>query len=320
VLWKKYGEIRAITNVQKRECHMKESLKLFLHYLSVERGLARNSLEAYERDLTAFLDYLTDKLGLASIEEVSRVHIVSYLMHLREAGRASSTVARTMTSFRGFFKFLVREQRLAADPSVYMESPKTDKKLPKVMNLEEVERLLDAPRRDDPAGIRDKAMLELLYAAGIRVSELVSLNIDDLNLGMGFVRCFGKGSKERIIPLGRMALDWLDRYLQTARPKLLKKGQADKALFLNQNGGRLTRQGFWKIIKHYAREAGIEKDITPHTLRHSFATHLLENGADLRAVQEMLGHADISTTQIYTHVTKVRMKEVYNRTHPRAKM
>jgi len=299
---------------------MKESLKHFLHYLSVERGLARNSLEAYERDLTAFLEFLKDKHGLASIEEVSRVHIVSYLMHLREAGRASSTVARTMTSIRGFFKFLVREQRLVSDPSVYMESPKTDKKLPKVMNLEEVERLLDAPRRDDPAGIRDKAMLELLYAAGIRVSELVSLDVDDLNLGMGFVRCFGKGSKERIIPLGRMALDWLNRYLQTARPKLVKKGQADKALFLNQNGGRLTRQGFWKIIKHYAREARIEMDITPHTLRHSFATHLLENGADLRAVQEMLGHADISTTQIYTHVTKVRMKDVYNRTHPRAKM
>ncbi len=299
---------------------MKEYLKHFLHYLAVERGLARNTLEAYERDLTSFLEYMSDKQGITTLDQVDRVHIVNYLMFLRESGRASSTVARTMTSIRSFFKFLVREQILAADPSIYMDTPKTDKKLPKVMNLEEVERLLDAPQVKEPAGIRDKAMLELLYASGIRVSELVSLNVGDLNLGMGFVRCIGKGSKERIIPLGRIALDWLDRYIQTARPKLLKGRLSEQALFVNRNGGRMTRQGFWKIIKQYGKEANIDKDITPHMLRHSFATHLLENGADLRAVQEMLGHSDISTTQIYTHVTKLRMKDVYNRTHPRAKM
>lgn len=299
---------------------MKEYLKHFLHYLAVERGLARNTLEAYERDLTSFLEYMSDKQGITTLDQVDRVHIVNYLMFLRESGRASSTVARTMTSIRSFFKFLVREQILAADPSIYMDTPKTDKKLPKVMNLEEVERLLDAPQVKEPAGIRDKAMLELLYASGIRVSELVSLNVGDLNLGMGFVRCIGKGSKERIIPLGRIALDWLDRYIQTARPKLLKGRLREQALFVNRNGGRMTRQGFWKIIKQYGKEANIDKDITPHMLRHSFATHLLENGADLRAVQEMLGHSDISTTQIYTHVTKLRMKDVYNRTHPRAKM
>lgn len=299
---------------------MKEYLKHFLHYLAVERGLARNTLEAYERDLTSFLEYMSDKQGITTLDQVDRVHIVNYLMFLRESGRASSTVARTMTSIRSFFKFLVREQILAADPSIYMDTPKTDKKLPKVMNLEEVERLLDAPQVKEPAGIRDKAMLELLYASGIRVSELVSLNVGDLNLGMGFVRCIGKGSKERIIPLGRIALDWLDRYIQTARPKLLKDRLSEQALFVNRNGGRMTRQGFWKIIKQYGKEANIDKDITPHMLRHSFATHLLENGADLRAVQEMLGHSDISTTQIYTHVTKLRMKDVYNRTHPRAKM
>lgn len=299
---------------------MREYLKHFLHYLAVERGLARNTLEAYERDLTSFLEYMSDKQGITTLDQVDRVHIVNYLMFLRESGRASSTVARTMTSIRSFFKFLVREQILAADPSIYMDTPKTDKKLPKVMNLEEVERLLDAPQVKEPAGIRDKAMLELLYASGIRVSELVSLNVGDLNLGMGFVRCIGKGSKERIIPLGRIALDWLDRYIQTARPKLLKGRLSEQALFVNRNGGRMTRQGFWKIIKQYGKEANIDKDITPHMLRHSFATHLLENGADLRAVQEMLGHSDISTTQIYTHVTKLRMKDVYNRTHPRAKM
>jgi len=299
---------------------MKEYLKLFLHYLSVEKGLARNSLDAYERDLTAFIQYLSDKQALTAIDQIDRVHIVHYLMQLRQAGKASSTVARTMTAIRGWFKFLVQDQLLRDNPALYMDSPKTDKKLPKVMSLEEVERLLDAPRTAEPTGVRDKAMLELLYAAGIRVSELVSLDVDDLNLGMGFVRCFGKGLKERIIPLGRMALEWLDRYIQTARMSLLGDHRGEQALFLNRNGGRLTRQGFWKIIKQYGRHAQIDKDITPHTLRHSFATHLLENGADLRAVQEMLGHADISTTQIYTHVTKVRMKEVYNQTHPRAKL
>jgi integrase/recombinase XerD len=189
-----------------------------------------------------------------------------------------------------------------------------------VLSVQEVECLLEAPETITPYGMRDKAMLELLYATGIRVSELVSLNAGHVNLGMGFVRCIGKGSKERIIPLGRIAAKWLHDYIQIMRHQLLRESKLDDALFINHLGTRLTRQGFWKIIKKYGREARIMKEITPHTLRHSFATHLLDNGADLRAVQEMLGHADISTTQIYTHVNKIRMKEVYNRSHPRAKL
>lgn len=223
-----------------------------------------------------------------------------------------------MASVRAFHQFLLREKAADHDPTVHIESPQLERKLPKVLSLEEVETLLNAPRLDNHFGLRDKAMLELLYATGIRVSELIGLNVGDVHLSMGFVRCIGKGNKERIIPLGRTAAKAIDSYLNNGRKKFMSKKSSEEALFLNHHGKRLTRQGFWKILKRLTKEAGIEKELTPHTLRHSFATHLLENGADLRAVQEMLGHADISTTQIYTHVTKTRLKDVYSQFHPRA--
>lgn len=298
---------------------MKAQLQLFMNYLSVERGLSRNTLESYERDLTHFLDFAAAQ-SISEVEGISKHHISRYLLQLRTQGKAVATVTRSMVSIRSFFQFLVRERAIVQDPSIHMETPKQEKKLPKVMSIEEVERLLEAPQASTPAGSRDKAMLEVLYATGIRVSELISLDLEHLNLPMGFIRCIGKGSKERIIPIGRIASDALLAYIGPMRGKFAKEGSQESGLFLNQQGTRLTRQGFWKIIKKYAKEAHILKEITPHTLRHSFATHLLENGADLRAVQEMLGHADISTTQIYTHVTKARMKEVYDQAHPRAKI
>jgi integrase/recombinase XerD len=298
---------------------MKQQLLIFIQYLSVEKGLSQNTLESYERDLTQYIDFI-EKSGIASLQETRKINIQNYLLQLKKLGRASSSVTRSMVSIRSFYQFLVRERLLEFDPSLNMESPKLVKRLPKVLSIQEVEILLEAPETTNPFGMRDKAMLELLYATGMRVSELISLNAGHVNLGMGFVRCIGKGSKERIIPLGRIAAKWLHDYTHVMRHQLLREAKADDALFINHLGTRLTRQGFWKIIKKYGREARILKEITPHTLRHSFATHLLDNGADLRAVQEMLGHADISTTQIYTHVSKTRMKEVYNRTHPRAKL
>jgi integrase/recombinase XerD len=298
---------------------MKQQLLIFIQYVSVEKGLAQNTLESYERDITQYLEFV-EKSGITQLQDTKKITIQNYLLQLKKLGRASSSITRSMVSIRSFYQFLVRERMLDLDPSLNMESPRLVKRLPKVLSIQEVETLLEAPETNTAYGMRDKAMLELLYATGIRVSELVNLNAGHVNLGMGFVRCIGKGSKERIIPLGRIAAKWLNEYLQIMRRQLLRESKLDDALFINHLGTRLTRQGFWKIIKKYGREAHILKEITPHTLRHSFATHLLDNGADLRAVQEMLGHADISTTQIYTHVSKTRMKEVYNRTHPRAKL
>lgn len=295
---------------------MDRLIERFIHYLAVERGLANNTLESYRRDLTHFMKFLKQNNSL-DMNQTRRATIISFLAELQRKGKATSTISRNLASIRAFFGFLLRDGLIDGDPTLNLESPKMEKRLPKVLSIEQVEALLMSPDVSRVSGLRDKAMLELLYATGIRVSELVSLNVDDVNLNMGFVKCMGKGNKERIIPLGSLAEKYVNQYLDRARNKLLRD-RKEPALFLNHHGRRLSRQGFWKIIKKYAQLASIEKEITPHTLRHSFATHLLENGADLRSVQEMLGHADISTTQIYTHITKTRLKEVYEHTHPRA--
>lgn len=288
----------------------------FINYLSAERGLAKNTLESYGRDLRQFQAFLaTDHVDM--VKQANRAAIFSYLQSLQVKGRAVSTISRNLAAIKSFYQFLVREKYIDKDPSANLESPKLEKRLPKILSVAEVEELLKQPNNFLPTGMRDRAMLELLYATGIRVSELISLNISDVNLDMGYLKCYGKGSKERIVPVGSIAVKCVQEYINKGRPKLIRTYD-EPALFVNHHGNRLTRQGFWKIIKKYAQEAHINKDITPHTLRHSFATHLLENGADLRSVQEMLGHADISTTQIYTHVTRNHLKEVYDKTHPRA--
>jgi integrase/recombinase XerD len=289
----------------------------FLQYIIVERALSKNTIDSYKRDLTQYILYLEKVESIESIHQVERSHIMGFLLFLKENGKASTTLARNIASIRSFHQFLFREKVASQDPTLHIETPKSERKLPKVLSPHEVEALLDTPSSNEPLSKRDKAMLELLYATGIRVSELVQLDLGDIHLAMGFIRCMGKGSKERIIPLGKMAQSAIERYLHDGRSALLK-GKKSEALFLNHHGNRLSRQGFWKILKQLAFKARIEKELTPHTLRHSFATHLLENGADLRAVQEMLGHADISTTQIYTHVTKTRLKDVYSAFHPRA--
>ncbi|WP_345239112.1 site-specific tyrosine recombinase XerD [Pontibacillus salipaludis] len=295
---------------------MEDERKDFLHYLKIERGLSQNTLMSYERDLTQYVTFLQKNTEVSDVRVITRTHIMQYLHHLNDLNRSQSTIARTLSSVRAFHQFLVREQLAQSDPSLHIETPKKERKLPKILSMKEVDALL-AMNAQDALSIRNKAMLEMLYATGLRVTELVSLKVSDLHLTMGFVRCLGKGSKERIIPLGNMAKNSVEIYLSSSRSELVKQNQTDE-LFVNHHGRPLSRQGFWKILKAVAKEVGVEKEITPHTLRHSFATHLLENGADLRAVQEMLGHADISTTQIYTHVSKARLTDIYRSYHPRA--
>lgn len=297
---------------------MEDRLRDFIHFLIVEKGLAKNTIESYERDLKSYLKYLKKIEDIGDLNDVQRVQIIHFLAYLKDGGKSSKTLARHIASIRAFHQFLLRERAVKQDPTVHIESPQSERSLPKVLSLKEVERLLETPQGNDHFSIRDKAMLELLYATGIRVSELIGLTLGDLHLSMGFIRCIGKGNKERIIPIGKSAAAALEEYLSEGRPKFVSKNHRDESLFLNLYGKKLSRQGFWKILKGLALKAGIQKDLTPHTLRHSFATHLLENGADLRAVQEMLGHADISTTQIYTHITKSRLRDVYSKFHPRA--
>ncbi|WP_110953151.1 site-specific tyrosine recombinase XerD [Anaerosinus massiliensis] len=288
----------------------------FINYLAVDRGLAKNTLESYGRDLRQFQRYLENG-KFENIQDSSRTTIIDYLNNLKLQGKAVSTISRNIAALKAFYQYLVKENYLENDPAEKIETPKLEKRLPKILSISEVEELLKQPNVRLSVGLRDKAMLEVLYATGIRVSEIVALNISDINLDMGYVKCYGKGSKERIVPLGSIAVKSVHEYINKGRSKIVRTYE-EPALFLNHHGNRLTRQGFWKIIKKYAGQAKIIKEITPHTLRHSFATHLLENGADLRSVQEMLGHADISTTQIYTQVTKNPLKEVYDRAHPRA--
>lgn len=296
---------------------MKDHLNRFIQYLRMERGLSANTLSSYERDVNQFI-YYVEAHGLTGLDAVQRHHISRYMLHLKEQGRKAATLSRHIVSVRAFFLYLVTEGLIMNNPSIYMEAPKQEKKPPSILSVAVTSTLLETPSSASAAGKRDKAMLELIYATGIRVSELVSLNMEHINMQMGFIQCIGTGLRERIVPYGRLAADALTDYLQTGRNELLTLRESESALFLNHLGTRLTRQGFWKTIKKYAKEAGIEEEITPHTLRHSVAAHLLDNGADIRAVQELLGHADISTTLKYTQIPKTRMKEVYNRAHPRA--
>ncbi|HHY14391.1 MAG TPA: site-specific tyrosine recombinase XerD, partial [Thermoanaerobacterales bacterium] len=272
--------------------------------------------ESYKRDLIKYIDFL-DSNKIKDIKKTDKSIIISFILFLRKSKLATSTISRNLSSIRSFYQFLTRESHIENDPTINLELPKIEKRLPKVLSVDEVNLLLKQPDDNQVLGIRNKAMLELLYASGIRVSELINLNIGNIDLKMSYAKCIGKGSKERLIPIGSKANIALMKYLKSARPELVVN-RKEEALFVNRRGYRISRQGFWKIIKKYAKKAQIDKEITPHTLRHSFATHLLENGADLRSVQELLGHADISTTQIYTHITQNRLKEVYFQNHPRA--
>lgn len=300
---------------------MREAINNYLGFLRLEKGFSENTTGAYQNDLTQFHSFTVSQQGekVNSWSDVSRDAVISFILFLKERNYAPATVARRIAAVKSFFHFLLSEGMVTADPSENLESPKVGRTLPKALTVQEVDELLEQPDQySTPEAKRDKAMLELLYATGMRVTELVSLDLDDVNLHLGYSRCLGKGSKERIIPVGEQALFAVRDYLREARPVMLRKSE-DKALFLNHRGERLTRQGFWLIIKGYAKRANISADITPHTLRHSFATHMLTGGADLRSVQELLGHANISTTQIYTHVTKERVRQVYEGAHPRAK-
>jgi integrase/recombinase XerD len=297
---------------------MDNHLKNFMQFLLVEKRMAKNTLLSYERDLKNYLRYLKNVERIEILDHAQRVHIIQFLTFLKEQGKSAKTLARHVASIRAFHQFLLRDQATKQDPSVLIETPKSERTIPKVLSLEEVEKLLEAPYGQGHFVLRDKAMLEILYATGIRVSELIQIDVDHVNVMLGFVTVTGKSDKERIIPIGGPAAEALKRYLEHGRPYFLQENHSDYALFLNHQGRRLTRQGFWKILKKLAKEAGIQSELTPHTLRHSFATHLIENGADLKAVQEMMGHADISTTQIYTQITKTRLKDVYSKFHPRA--
>lgn len=298
----------------ERSAYFVMYLPIFLDYLAVEKGLAKNSLSAYAIDLRHFGHFLNDQ-GI-ELDRAERMHLVKYFQSLRAAGISARSVARALAAIRGLFRFLVSERHLKQDPTENLENPKLWSTLPKSIQPEEVEALLAAPDRSTPDGLRDAAMLELLYATGLRVSELIKVRMDELVMDAGFLRTIGKGSKERIVPFGETAKDAIVKFIERGRPDLDRF--ADPHLFLSRRGRPMSRQAFWMKIVDYARKAGIRAHISPHVLRHSFATHLLENGADLRSVQMMLGHADISTTQIYTHVSRARLQKMYAEFHPRA--
>jgi integrase/recombinase XerD len=325
---------------------MEELIEVFLNYLSVERGLSQNTIVSYREDLNIYIDFVKSR-SINSLSKTTKNEITDFMFQQKDRGLSVNSVTRRLAAIRMFYRFLVRERILNNDPTSLIDSPKLWKKIPETLSLNEVEALLSAPKIKHEQGIRDKAILETLYATGMRVSEAVNLKLDNVNLEIGFLRCIGKGNKERIIPLGRKAISSLKRFLEVGRPALLNpvrnrlpeatidvvnskglglkkdgisngvKRKESEFLFLNRFGKKLSRQSLWKLIKRYAKLARINKPIRPHTLRHSFATHLLERGADLRSVQEMLGHSNISTTQIYTHINKDRLKSIHRMFHPR---
>jgi integrase/recombinase XerD len=289
----------------------------WLDHLKVERNLSAASLEAYARDLRQFCDHL-GQAGVGDVERVSAEHVMSFFSARATAKIAARSRARSLSALRGWFKFLRAERYVEADPTAVVDGPRVHRGLPVVLSVAEIDRLLAAPDRATPRGLRDAAMIETMYATGLRVSELCSLRVDEVDLRVGVVRTFGKGRKQRLVPLGQAAQALIEIYQSDARPRFLGERQ-HAALFVTHRGGPMTRQGFWKLLCGYARVAGVRAAISPHKLRHSFATHLLERGADLRAVQAMLGHADIATTQIYTHVSRARLVELYRQHHPRAR-
>lgn len=294
---------------------MQEYLSKYLSHLSIEKGLSRNSLLSYENDLNRYLKFLQTQ-KVESPEKIKPDHISQLIWQLRQKNLKANSISRNLSAIRGFHRFLVKEEFSSVDPTLVLESPKIGRKLPLILAYPEVNKILEQPDVLSFLGLRDKAILEIMYACGLRISELIGLSVNDIFLKEGFIRVLGKGSKERVVPVGSEAIHWLKRYLVKSRPNLAKQF-SQNILFLNNRGQRLSRMGVWKILKFYVDKAGIKKKVYPHTLRHCFATHLLEGGADLKAVQEMLGHADISTTEIYTHLDTSYLKQVHKEAHPR---
>lgn len=295
---------------------MEMFLKEYLAHIKLEKNLSQNTISSYKNDISVFISFLKNS-GIDDPSNVSSDNIGGFFKTLKELGLSGSSSARYFSSLKGFFLYLLKNKYIVKNPIEKIAAPRISKKLPGVLDINEVDKILSAPNVDDKLGLRDKAMLELFYACGTRVSELINLKVNDLFFDNEVIRVFGKGSKERFIPIGTSAISWIEEYLKKSRPLLMKKSKSENILFLNSRGSKISRMGIWKIIDRYTKEAGIEKDVHPHTFRHSFATHLLEGGADLRAVQEMLGHADISTTQIYTHIDRDYIKQVHKQYHPR---
>lgn len=293
---------------------MEKQIKLFLEFLQNEKKLSDNTLQSYKRDIIQYQNYIEE--NQINYTKVSKEDIKTYLNYLKKVGKKSSTISRNLASIRSFYQFLIRNRKIKNDPTEDVQSPKVEKRIPSVLTAQEVELLLEQPKDVDLKGTRDKAMLEFAYATGMRVTEIINLNIENVNIEEGYVIC-RTGAKQRNIPLGSLSLSALKEYIEDARPILIKN-EREKALFVNVNGKRLTRQGFWKIVKYYKEQAHITKDITPHVLRHSFVTHLLQNGADLKAIQTMLGHSDISSTQVYMQFQDSGLKDIYQKAHPRA--
>ncbi|MCI8291131.1 MAG: site-specific tyrosine recombinase XerD [Clostridia bacterium] len=293
---------------------MEKQIKLFLEFLENDKKLSSNTLQSYRRDIVQFQEYLDNERLVYS--KIDQQQIKEYIEYLKKIGKKTSTISRNLASIRSFYQYQLRVKKVKKDPTDGMQSPKIEKKAPSILSSDEVELLLEQPKDVDLKGIRDKAMLELAYATGMRVTEIISLNLDDVNFKDSYVSC-ANGIKKRNIPLGNISIKALEEYVKNARPVMIKN-ENEKALFVNVNGKRLTRQGFWKIIKYYKEQAHITKEITPHVLRHSFATHLLQNGADLKSIQMMLGHSDISSTQVYMQFQDDSLKNIYHKAHPRA--